>query len=118
MVSRRSFLIGLGSGLVAAPAIVRAASIMPVKVIEPIVPMVPEEFFGSLSTCGVVDGRLVRMTLPVVSMRTGDEFSLIVGDQVVELLRHRGGVAEVIQAQACAWRLEPPANSLAKHHGS
>lgn len=30
-MNRRSFLIGLGSGLVAAPAIVRAASLMPVR---------------------------------------------------------------------------------------
>jgi hypothetical protein len=31
ITSRRSFLLGLGSALVAAPAVVRAASLMPVR---------------------------------------------------------------------------------------
>ena len=34
LTSRRSFLVGLGSSLVAAPAIVRASSLMPVKAIR------------------------------------------------------------------------------------
>jgi hypothetical protein len=33
-IARRSFLFGLGASLVAAPAIVRAASLMPVKALE------------------------------------------------------------------------------------
>ena len=33
-LSRRGFLGGLGAGLIAAPAIVRAASLMPVKALE------------------------------------------------------------------------------------
>ncbi len=34
VIHRRSFLVGLGASLFAAPAIVRAASIMPVRAIE------------------------------------------------------------------------------------
>jgi hypothetical protein len=36
LTTRRSFLTGLAAGLVTAPAIVRAASLMPVKAIEPL----------------------------------------------------------------------------------
>lgn len=34
IASRRSFLVGLGAGLVTAPSIVRAASLMPVKLVD------------------------------------------------------------------------------------
>lgn len=33
-MNRRSFLLGLGAGLITAPAIVRAGSLMPVKVVD------------------------------------------------------------------------------------
>lgn len=36
MIARRNFLIGLGAGIITAPAIVRAASLMPVKAIKPV----------------------------------------------------------------------------------
>lgn len=40
MIGRRGFLIGLGSLLVAAPAIVRAASLMPVRgIVMPVEPV-------------------------------------------------------------------------------
>jgi hypothetical protein len=35
MTSRRSFLLGLGASLIAAPAIVRIANIMPVRALRP-----------------------------------------------------------------------------------
>src|SRR5690606_30747686 len=36
MITRRSLLVGLGSGIIAAPAIVRASSLMPVHSIPPL----------------------------------------------------------------------------------
>jgi hypothetical protein len=43
-LSRRGFLGGLGAGLIAAPAIVRAASLMPVRaIIEPAALLLPAE---------------------------------------------------------------------------
>jgi hypothetical protein len=44
IANRRSFLFGLGSSLIAAPAIVRAASLMPVKALEPA--WMPNHFVG------------------------------------------------------------------------
>jgi hypothetical protein len=41
--SRRGFLTGL-AGFLAAPAIVRASSLMPVKAVHELVPLVPFEF--------------------------------------------------------------------------
>lgn len=35
LLQRRSFLLGVGSSLICAPAIVRASSLMPVKLILP-----------------------------------------------------------------------------------
>lgn len=45
--SRRSFLIGATASLVTAPAIVRAASLMPVRAIEPAF-LIPDVFLVSL----------------------------------------------------------------------
>lgn len=46
--TRRSFLIGLGAALVAAPAIVRAGSLMPIKVYpaEPLIRWSKMEMHG------------------------------------------------------------------------
>lgn len=41
LIDRRGFFAGLGASLIAAPAIVRAASLMPVKVFKPDVLMEP-----------------------------------------------------------------------------
>lgn len=46
--SRRGFLALLGAGLVAAPAIVRASSIMPIKAHEPIFAGYVGEYHGVL----------------------------------------------------------------------
>lgn len=66
MLHRRGFLLGLGAGLVAAPAIVRAASLMPVRgIIMPV-----EAGVGDIWMRGVVadyDGRTLSLSVRVKS---------------------------------------------------
>lgn len=47
MIHRRSFLTGLATSLIAAPAIVRAASIMPVRATRPIESYLDEQYARS-----------------------------------------------------------------------
>jgi hypothetical protein len=58
-MDRRSFLTGLGASLVAAPAIVRAAGLMPVRgIIMPIKEWRVSRYVGNGVTCHIDFGRI------------------------------------------------------------
>jgi hypothetical protein len=80
IASRRGFLVGLGASLVAAPAIVRASSLMPVRAIK-----IPTEqeiwLFGEqpgLSPNAVEMTNLIRQTfLPRLAVQLYQELPLL-----------------------------------------
>lgn len=50
-MNRRGFLLGLGASLIAAPAIVRAGSLMPVRaIVQPILAVAPAAAHASSSS--------------------------------------------------------------------
>jgi hypothetical protein len=51
MILRRNFLVGLFTSVIAAPAIVRAASLMPVRSMEPIEIIRPRGLVAGVPRC-------------------------------------------------------------------
>ncbi len=78
ILHRRSFLVGLGASLFAAPAIVRAASIMPVKAMPALAVLDAMQDMPFVPPMTVWDGRIyqdgawsdiVRTSLPAATWR-------------------------------------------------
>jgi hypothetical protein len=78
MIARRSFITGLMS-LVAAPAIVRAGSLMPVKVVEPKWMIDPDWLYGP----GPMMAALPWLSYEMVSQRYGSQYKI--GDRILYL---------------------------------
>lgn len=74
MISRRGLITGLAS-LLAAPAIVSASSLMPVKVMTPAVPPLPD---GWVAT---TENLIIRVQFKMIEMTEQERASLIT-DQI------------------------------------
>ncbi len=72
VIHRRSFLVGLGASLFAAPAIVRAASLMPVRAVEDWRPVlygdISGEVWGEIESPMVIQTSVPASTWRMINM--------------------------------------------------